>query len=847
MSLQERLREFFRHRAVLLSIFILLGCIAALVSIFSQRKTSSDQASYSSNVDSYQSPSADSAGLPVPMSDSQTSPFPESRTQSPSSRQTTQTPSQRTGVLSRIASIFRRSQPSPDTSSQAGLDTRTGDLYIPELRQAPELPTISIQKHILTTELPEKPSTARVYKLKTDFSEEDVSLRAQQLGFQNIDATEKGPTMLKLYDLTHNLYLGMDTHRGTFTFYARDGVEGKPSQGSVEKQARSILSQAGLDESFLVFGASYQYEDDSLGTVVAEFHRDWNQVGFPIINPLGMLNLTETQSLENVALGWQSPYAYTDAGIINTSDKQDGLTRPDGFNTISVRFSPTNGRIYEIASTLPTITGWEEISSDKLVSPIDAYSTYTSGATSLSFTGPAGEGSVTLPEVYSNGMAQAKEVDVTDFELIYPESGELALSEWWCPVYALRSFGRVQTGFKAQFAHTVPAVDDPRCSAPVSSAQKSPSHKLVALKPVAPFKPVKTATHVLGLVAQAPTSPIPTLLPDSSSSSLKYGTFAFKDEVIPDTYSNECPTDFNHSYIIEQTTDYIDYVAWIDRSVSRQNGTKRRPLASRTIEGPDRTWYFVRKLKAQAQPKLISLSPSFSEGQLRDFRMQAYNNSRQGEASTAPLDPQFNQLDTIYCQFILTGSPWVHVYSPSQQTFRITPLPVGGVAYAQPHMINASWVAKTTSSTTDHASFASVPLHWEYKAELMRNLLKEHYAQHPSLKKEGMTIETRLLKPTLISLAHQLGLTQNETQLLIAELERPSLRIADPYTTIRLTPQTFLDEHMRVAIEPAPQTRGRYIFALEGQSTYSLLSPLSLQPLIRKGITAVETGFILLQ
>lgn len=841
MNLQERFREFFRHRAVLLVLIIVMGCIAALISIFSQRNTSSDQTSYSSGVDTYQSPESDPAR--VSTSDSQSPISSGQSTQSSSTVESSQS-SSKGGVLSRLSNLFRRDPTTQSPTSQGGLNTRTGELYIPELRQAAKLPTISIQKHVLTTELPEKPTSARVYQLKTSFTEDDVSQRARQLGFQNIDATEKGPTMIKMYDLTHKLYLGMDTHRGTFNFYAHDGVEGIPTQGSVENQARSILSQAGLDESFLVFGASYQYENDSLATVVAEFHRDWNQVGFPIINPLGMLNLTENQSLENVNLGWQSPYAYTDADIVNSSDKQDGLTRPDGFNTISVRFSPSTGRIYEIASTLPTLVGWEEIGTDRLISPIDAYTQYTTGATSLSFTGPAGEGSVTLPEIYSNGMAQAKEVDVTDFELIYPESGEMKLSQWWCPVYALRSFGRVQTGFKAQFAHTVPAVNDPRCTAGPASAHSTPSQKIVAQKPKNPFKPATTDSRVLGLVAQAPANPIPTLLPESSSSSLKYGTFAFKDEVIPDTYSNECPTDFNHSYIIEQTADYIDYVAWIDRSISRQNGTKRRPLASRSIEGPDRTWYYVRKLKAQAQPKLTSLTPSFSEGQLREFRMQAYNNSRQGEASTAPLDPQFNQLDTIYCQFILTGSPWIHVYAPLHETFHITPLPAGGVAYAQPHMINASWVAKTTSPTASDGVFAAEPLHWEYKAERIQNLLAQHYAQHPSLKKDGLTVETRLLSSTILSLASQLELTPGETQLLLAELNRPSLSIAEPYTTIRLAPRAFLDESMPVLIEPSPQSHGRYIFVLEGHTTMPLLSPLSLQPLDRFGITVVETGFI---
>lgn len=758
-------------------------------------------------------------------------------------------------VFDKITSIFQKDGPAssptspatttasgPKKSSQDSATTQntpatggsdvalqTDKPFIPELREAPELPQISIQKYVLTTELPVKPVSAKIYELKTLFTDTDVADRALKLGFERIDAIEKGGSIQKLYDLKNSQYLGFDMSSGHFTFYSEPGVPIPNPTASVTSTALQILRTAGIADSYLIASATYQRKDDTTGSTFVEFHRDWKAIGGPIINPLGLLNLTQKDRLDGVSLGWQSPFAIPDAMTINASDGYNDMLRPDTFNTITVKLSLKNRRVYEVASTMPEIIASERLTDESIISPIEAFTSYTKGATTLGFTGPAGDGDVMLPEVYSNGMAFSKSVDVADFEVIYPEMSEAGPKQWWCPVYALRSFGKVQTGFEVQYAHTVPASRDPRCASATLGA-RSPS---------------SSSSRTLAQ-AQAPTV-VPTVITGAEkSNSLKYGTIVFKVEAVPDSPSNDCPTDLNHSYVFNQTSDYTDYIAWIDRSVSYQNGTKRRPLASRRIEGPDRIWYFVRKVKSTSNPQLTSISSAYTGAELYNFRERAKAASSQGEGAVAPLDPALRNLDTVFCQYLVTGSPWIYAYAPTPTTLSIVPRPVGDIAYAQPPLLHGGWSVTTTSSNslTLSTGITKPALHWEYSAKPVQEALRTYRNQHPSDDTRGFIIPTHELQSFIATLSSDMGLNQTERENLIAELQRPSLAFTQPYIKITFASQEFLQNTLPLDVNPQPDSLSRVFIVLQGiTAPYSIQQP-PLPRISRTGLTVVETGII---
>ncbi len=829
---QSRLRSLLNNRYIALGIVVMCAFVVALaVALFNRGTVPGRQATSLTQSSTSTSPQSGSAGTDnQSTSSSEPSSFFEKVTrvfQKSGPASSTQSSAQGSGTTShtsgsRGTSASGTGGTAPDNADQP---------YIPELREAQKLPDISIQKYVLTTELPAKPVSPRIYQLKTSYTDKDIANRARSLGFEKIDAVEKGSFIQKVYDLKNSQYLGFDTRSGHFTFYSEPGVPIPNPTASATSTALQVLRNAGLADTYLIASATYQRKDDTTGSTFVEFHRDWKAVGGPIINPLGLLNLTQKDRIDGVTLGWQSPFAIPDALIVNASDGYNEMLRPDSFNTITVKLNLKNRRVYEIASTMPEIISSETLPEVSLITPIEAFTAYTKGQTSIGFTGPSGDGNIILPDVYSNGMAFSKSVDVTDFEVIYPDSSELGMGQWWCPAYALRSFGKVQTGFEVQYAHVVPASRDPRCLTPSTAS----------------------LAHTLGVsasrtLAQAPIpSVVPTIITgDEDPSSLKYGTIVFKVEAVPGNPSNDCPTDFNHSYILAETSDYVDYVAWIDRSISYQNGSKRRPLASRRIEGPDRTWYYVRKLKAGSQAQLSSLSPSYSEGELLDFRMRAYNASSQGEAGVAPLDPQFANLDTVYCQFIMTGSPWIYAYAPTPTALSIVPQPLGGVAYAQPAQVHGGWDVVTTSSGAVRLAdgLTKPALHWEYTAEPIQQALRTYRSLHTDDGTRGYVVPTEQLSSRIDTLARQMGLTDIERSNLLAELNRPSVISKKPYVKITFASDEFLTSALPLYLHPSPTSLHRIYFILEDVDAPASLVPPSIPQVTRTGLTVLETGII---
>lgn len=744
----------------------------------------------------------------------------------------TQTSGASQSPLDRIISVFtgkstQNNSNTPDGSNTTSPDGQPQGSTTEEQKQADainktiqasnKLPDIRIDKYVLVTDIPAKPDSMKVYKLRGAYTDLDVADLATRLGFQSIDAVEKLGFVSQLYDLGNGLYLGFDRQTGNFNYQAENGFAVRSPGSSPLQTAKNLLAQLGIDEPGINAYATYK-RTDAPGSIFVELHRDWSYIGAPILNPVGMLNLTPDERLDSLSFTSQPDNTHKDAHIVSTSDNTDGFSRPNTFNTISIELSEANNTVKAVSSNIPRIESTHLLDQASIMSPIDAYNKYKQGQTTFGLTSPAGAGTVSLSDVFSDNMASTSTVDVTDFELIYASAIDSG-NDWWCPSYAFRSFGKVQTGFEAQFAHTVPASLDPRCQTAIlgTHTERSLAQNTGAL-PTPDTSKVLPTTIVGG--------------PNKNASSLQYGSLGFKVNVIIDTDS--CPPNFNHSYTIKDTADFTDYIAWID-----ENATVR-PLKLGFIP---RKWYFVRKKKPGTEAKLESLNPTYTPQQLFRFRSAAMSISSIGDRSLAPIDPKLSGLQTISCQHIVTASPWIHLYSNEPTEYSVSIDPVGGVSYVQPAFTRALQQTWDITTSTDKPT----SLFWEYNRFNMLRAYEVYLQKNPQ-SNDGFVVATTQLKDFMGGLSLKMGLNSVETQSVLAELNRQSMRFDSPFVHIKFVDQGFLDESIPLSVTPQPESVHRIYFELKPLSHFEKVSTPSV-PYIKRTAHSmlVETGFIVVR
>ena len=731
---------------------------------------------------------------------------------------TTSSSSQPTQNSPQTAQKSATALPSQSTAQGQTQAPSTFDATIPS-RMGPDAgsaPSISIKRHILVTKLPDKPSAVNIHQLKTDYATDDIKAFAYKLGFVNIDAVEKGAKLTQLYDIDNKHYLALNAASGRFSYLSQTGFHPERQASTPMQMAKYLLLQLGIDDPSIKPYATYKRKGDVNNYIYIELHRDWQNFGGPIMNPVGMLNMKENSDVADTKLGALQDFPLANQNIIETSDNTDGFARRDDFNTITVKYQPVEGKVYGISSNVPLILQSENVPDDAVKTPTQAYQDYVAGKTTLAITGPSGTGSVSLPDVYSNNAASAQSVDVTDAEVMYVSSPSTT-PQWWCPVYLFRSFGKVQTGFDVQFVHTVPAVQDARCEAAVLGAT---TQRLLAQQPATPTSGV----------------PVTQVAKDTKAgSSLQYGTVEFVYQVVIDTPVNQCPVNLNHAQKIAETSDTVEYIMWQDRNRSEVTpGNRYIP----------RSWYYVVKKKAGSQLELTSLSPTKTKAQLLQLRVDLVGECTIGSSSECPLPRDLSGLETVTCQFITTGSPWIYVYPDSTVRTKVALGSDVPVAYAQP-AFTSGYAWEGTALPSGHLELDSglqaQALHWEYDTTAMRAL----YAPFTDPDQPGFVVETDQLKSFTAELAHRIGLNTLETQNLLSELERSSSKFTTPFVKIAFVPQEFLSTRVPLYVSPQPDSLSRIYLELTGLTTYPRLPLPELPSLTRNGSTVVEVGLVI--
>ena len=324
---------------------------------------------------------------------------------------------------------------------------------------ASSLPRTAFADYTLNTDLPTLPTSVKLADLKTSHTTGEALDLATRIGFNN-PVVDEGAGMVLVSDQDGEGnqvgLLQISKKSGDFLIVSETGY---PTEGTDPvSAAQSFLSKMGIWDDTLVPTATFKRES-SPGVVFVEIHRSWEMLGLPILNPIGTLNLSETERVADVRLGYIENSAPDDTDVIESSDDLPGKTRPNQFNTVTVGVVEDNLNVMNVTSNLKLFANTQEKESDQaLKTPEEALEDLKSGRTSFSLVKPLGAGVYDVQNVFPDSQAVSDTAVINEVVLTYlDEVGQTTQSTLY-PHYLFRGTATLASGYQVQFVETVSAV-----------------------------------------------------------------------------------------------------------------------------------------------------------------------------------------------------------------------------------------------------------------------------------------------------------------------------------------------------------------------------------------------------
>src|SRR3989338_3189070 len=341
------------------------------------------------------------------------------------------------------------------TQNQQGTDQSQNQGLPPQTVSSP-LPQTVFSDYTLNTNLPTLPDSVKLSDLKTSYTTGEALDLATKIGFEN-SIVDDGVGMILVTDQGENQQglLPMRKKNGDWLLVSEKGY---PS-GSTDPTAaaRSFLAEMGFMDDTLEAYATYKRASFP-GVTFVEFHRSWEKLGLPYLNPVGALNLDETESLADVKLGYIEKSAPDDPDVTESSDGSPGKIRPNQFNTITIGVSEENGNVMTVTSNAKLFTKTQQKSSSQsLKTPEEALEELKSGKASFSLVKPTGEGAIDMKNVFPNDQAVVENATINEVILTYLDEVGQKTQNTLYPYYLYRGVG-TSAGYQVQFVQTVPAV-----------------------------------------------------------------------------------------------------------------------------------------------------------------------------------------------------------------------------------------------------------------------------------------------------------------------------------------------------------------------------------------------------
>lgn len=522
------------------------------------------------------------------------------------------------------------------------------------------LPSTKFADYTLNTELPSLPTSVKLSDLKSSFTTGEALDLATKVGFQN-SLVNDGVGIILVTDQgegeNQQGLLSINKTTGNFVVVSEKGY---PTGGSdPTSAAQSFLQKLGLWDNTLVVTATYKRESYP-GYTFVEIHRSWENLGLPLINPLGVLNLTEGEKLANVRLGYIESAAPDDPDVIESSDGYAGKVRPNQFNTITVGVTDENNYVMNLTSNLKLLDKTEQKPTDQtLKTPEEALEDLKNGKTTFSLAKPTGEGTIEIQNVFPDNQVDLQNAVINEVILTYvDEFGQKTQSTSLHPYYLFRGTATTASGYDVQFVQTIAALRN---------------------------------VNTLGIFAQ---NSQPTVFPGQGST-LQYGTFNWLSPAPNPIQGVACAG-------LTQIFQLPDggYIGWYPNQ-------------------PERNWYYVPPagfVPDAAQwleiKKVIRWEVAKAcKGSINDPAICAYSDSSVDST-----------LQTA-CMYIGSGSPFIHIYSKSPTEMKVR-LPESVTYADPVFSSEKTWsfIASREKTLTLADGLAKEKLYYEYNKEALNSV-----------------------------------------------------------------------------------------------------------------------------
>lgn len=696
--------------------------------------------------------------------------------------------------------------------------------------KAPPFPQVSVKEwEVDATTSAQFPKSANVYALRKISTQAEATDLSRHF-FESEPPTKTATSISFVSKPSGNDLLYVQTTTGSILMKSLNGLPlvASTSGGfAVSDLVNEFVQKVSGSDPTLAVAATYE-KKDTPGVVYYEVHRDWDLVGAPILNLLGVFNLKDKVALSSYTLASKPDgILQDDANILGTSDGRDGKARLRDFNTMTIGVK--GSRIVSVTSNLRFLSQTASPTDANLIPYADAVTKLKTGGYSQIYTSPIGSGIVSPDKLYPENKAKLTKVTVTDVAVAYleelPQQEQLKL----IPHYIFRGQGSLESGYEVDFLAAVPAIGN-------AQTLGTSTHLLAQATGGA-----SAASQKQGTLPTATPTPTPT--PTPTNSPTRVPTIAFPTNPPPPVI-NACTPSIEQLSNVHTTSGGLIYGQYGASDSSR--GSQYWYVAA-----PSGTSLDINQLEEQVTELINSVlnnldvrQPGESGYKTTKNGVDCYLWPTTGESGedimsciswagylyyaldSAQLAAQSN---FIGCPVILSSmSPSVFIYSTTPRTFNVKV--AARIKYSNASTNDSSWSVAVDNGRLQINGEKREYLYYEYEPKVYNE------------PEDGWTVQRSQLSKWIAIRASELQLTSAETVRLAFEVSNAASQVVGDTLFIGLIPQSEVGQKLPLSLsQRADVTRLHFYVSATNRSN---ISPATLKPVVRSDFMLLELGAV---
>jgi len=597
---------------------------------------------------------------------------------------------------------------------------------------------------------------------------------------------------------------------------------------------------------------SMGYTDDSITLTTAyvrastpeityyELHRSWEKIGYPILNPIGLMNVPETQKLTDLSLqkiDQSSPSSPIDTDIIAASDDTEGYARRDDFNTMTVAVSAKTGSVVSIQSNMRPASNTKTYAQKEHITTQEAITKLQKGEYNLFLTQPAGEGSIDWKRVYPENKATGEEAIIDEVIIAYLEKPEGATQETMEPYYLFRGHSQLESGYRVNWYAAVSAIKD--IPAELLSFKQDRNQDVAGESTMLAQEDPGQKQDTLKFPTTEPTQS-PTPQPRNNPPMCVSVEYGFPNNITPKVSTPTSTRNPTITPVYVPSTSELTCAGITNDSLVIEIEYQGMHFGKAKEPSP---WYFV--ISASDDATILETLEHLL-GNMDEFQQQlsAFIREKEGETNNIhrgvrPISGLEDHLESLILQVkagsyencpirITGGSPTQFWYSNPGNTYQLTI--DRQLVYSEPSL------DQNTFLTIENGQLLSVDGN-------KRDYLYYEYEPIEFNKPDtGWVIKKSDLEKFSLKITKELKLKEIEQERLLFELNHASYDIDSPYLFIGIIPQDEIDQKLPLEVKPAIENIQRIHFYVAPLNRSVRIIEPNLNPVHRTETMILEIG-----